>query len=185
MSLGLFVEGKSDKDAIPQLIRRLLDPSPGIVPRTIHRGEMFAPQKVKPYVEALLKQHQDIEKVIVCVDSECTAPEEIWEEASKVERALNEMGLPVKYAVVVHALEGWLAADSNALGRVLGRQVRIRRNLEEVCKPAEFLADVFARHGKGFQKTRHDPLIAGHADPNKIAERSPSFQRFCGIVRDP
>jgi len=186
MSLGLFVEGKSDKDALPKLIRKLfLDPSPRIVPRTIHRGEMFSPQKVRLYLEALLNQHQDIEKVIVCVDSECTDPEEIWEEASKAERELNEMSFPVKYAVVVHALEGWLAADSEALGRVLGRQVRIRRNLEEVCKPAEFLADVFARHGKDFQKTRHDPLIAGYADPRKVAERSPSFQRFCEMVRDP
>jgi len=185
MSLGLFVEGKSDKDSIPQLIRKLLDPSPGIVPRTIHRGEMFNPQKVKPYLEALLKQHQDIEKVIVCVDSECTNPEEIREEASKAERTLDEMGFQVKYAVAVHALEGWLAADSRALERVLGRQVQINRNLEEVCRPAEFLAGIFAQHGKDFRKTRHDPLIARHADPNKIAERSPSFRRFCELVRDP
>ena len=51
MSLGLFVEGKSDKDAIPKLVRKFLDPSPKIVPRTIHRGEMFNPQKVKPHKE--------------------------------------------------------------------------------------------------------------------------------------
>jgi hypothetical protein len=185
MSIGLFVEGKSDKDTIPKLIRKLLDTPPKIIARTIHRGEMFKAEKVKPYLEALLKQHQDIEKFIVCVDSECTDPEEIWEEVSKVERELNEVGLLVRYALVVHALEGWLAADSKALEQVLGRQVRVEGNLEEVCKPAELLRDTFAQHGKSFQKTRHDPQIACHADPEEIARHSSSFRRFCQLVKDP
>jgi len=126
-----------------------------------------------------LKQHQDVEKVIICVDSECTGPGEIWEE---VERELNEMGLPVRYAVVVHALEGWLAADPRALEQVLGIQVCVEQNLEEVCKPAELLEDIFAQHGKSFQKTRHGPQIARYADPVEIARHSSSFRRFCQLV---
>ena len=186
MSIVLFVEGKSDKDTIPKLIRKFLDTPPKIIARTIHRGEMFKSEKVKPYLEALLKQHQDVEKVIVCVDSECTDPAEIWEEVSKVERELNEMGLPVRYAVIVHALEGWLAADSKALEQVLGRgaEVRIEQNLEEICKPAELLEDIFARHGKDFQKTRHGPRIADRVDHREIAKRSSSFRRFCQLLKD-
>ncbi|MFQ5811628.1 MAG: DUF4276 family protein [Anaerolineae bacterium] len=188
MSIGLFVEGKSDKDTIPKLIRKFLDTPPRIIPRTIHRGEMLKSEKVKPYLEALLKQHQDVEKVIVCVDSECTDPEEIWEEVSKVERELSRMGLPVvpRYVVVVHALEGWLAADPEAVRQVLGRgaEVRIDQNLEEICRPAELLEDIFAQHGKSFQKTRHDPQIARHADPAEIARHSSSFRRFCQLVKD-
>ncbi len=87
MSIGLFVEGKSDKDTIPRLIRRFLDAPPKIITRTIHRGEMFKSEKVKPYLEALLKQHQDVEKVIVCVDSECTDPAEIQRELKGRARA--------------------------------------------------------------------------------------------------
>jgi len=188
MSIALFVEGKSDKDTIPELIRKLLGTSPRIIPRTIHRGEMFKSEKVKPYVEALLKQHQDVTKVIVCVDSECTDPEEIQREVSKVERELSKMGLPVvpRYAVVVHALEGWLAADSEALRQVLGRgaEVRIEQNLEEICRPAELLEDIFAQHGKNFLKFRDDPLLAEHVNPEEIAKRCSSFQRFCQLVKD-
>ena len=188
MSIVLFVEGKSDKDTIPKLIRKFLDPPPRIIARTIHRGEMFKSEKVKPYLEALLKQHQDVEKVIVCVDSECTDPAEIQREVSKVERALSRMGLPVvpRYVVIVHALEGWLAVDPEALRQVLGRgaEVRIEQNLEEICKPAELLEDIFARHGKDFQKTRHGPRIADHVDHREIAKRSSSFRRFCQLVKD-
>jgi hypothetical protein len=189
MSIGLFVEGPSDKDTIPKLIRKFLDTPSKIIPRIIHRGEMFNAEKVRPYLEALLKQHQDIEKFIVCVDSECTDPAEIQREVSKVEQELGKIGLPVvpKYAVVVHALEGWLAADSKAVEQVLGRgaEVRIEQNLEEVCRPAELLRDLFAKRGKSFQKTRHDPQIARYADPEEIARHSSSFWRFCQLVKDP
>ncbi|MGA9347880.1 MAG: DUF4276 family protein [Anaerolineae bacterium] len=188
MSIGLFVEGKSDKDAIPKLIRKFLDTPLKIIPRMIHRGEMFKPEKVKPYLEALLKQHQDVEKVIVCVDSECTDPAEIQREVSKVERELSKMGLPVvpEYAVVVHALEGWLAADSGALRQVLGRgaEVRIEQNLEEICRPAELLEDIFAQHGKNFLKPRDAPLLAEHVNPEEIAKRCSSFRRFRQLVKD-
>ncbi len=187
MSPGIFVEGKSDKDAIPKLIRKILDPSPKIIPRTIPRDEMFNSESLRPYLEALLKKHHDIEKVIVCVDSECTDPEEIWEKASRVERELNEIGLPVRYAMVVHTLEGWLAADPKALEQVLGRgaKLHIKRNLEEVCKPAELLGDLFARYGKDFQKPRYDPQIAEYARPKEIAKRNQSFRRFCQLIKDP
>lgn len=188
MSLGLFVEGKSDKDTIPKLIRKFPDPSPKIIPRTIHRGEMFKSEKVKRYLEALLKQHQDVEKVIVCVDSECTDPADIQRQVSKVERELSRMGLPVvpRYVVVVHALEGWLAADPEALRRVLGKgaEVHIEQNLEEICRPAELLEDIFAQHGKNFLKPRDDPLLAEHANPEEISKRNSSFRRFCQLVKD-
>lgn len=188
MSIGLFVEGKSDKDTIPKLIRKLFDTPPKIIPRTIHRGEMFKSEKVRPYLEALLKQHQDVEKVIVCVDSECTDPAEIQREVSKVERELSEMDLPVvpQYAVIVHALEGWLAADSGALRQILGRgaEVRIEQNLEEICRPAELLEGIFAQHGKNFLKFRDDPRLAEHVNPKEIAKHSYSFHRFCQLVRD-
>jgi len=186
MSIGLFVERKSDKDTIPKLIRKLFDTPPRIIPRMIHRGEMFKAEKVKPYLEVLWKQHQDVEKVIVCVDSECTDPAEIQREVSKVEQELSETDLPVRYAVVVHALEGWLAADSEAVRQVLGRgaEVRIEQNLEEICRPAELLEGIFAQHGKNFLKFRDDPLLAEHVHPEEIAKRSSSFRRFCQLVKD-
>lgn len=186
MSIGLFVEGKSDKDTIPALIRNFLDPSPRIICRRIPRGDMFNSEKIKAYLVPLLKQHPDVTKVVVCADSECTDPAEIEEKTARIEHELERQGLAIvpRYAVVVHALEGWLAADSKALERVLGTQVRVERSLEEVCKPAELLRDIFAQHGKSFQKTRHDPQIARYADPEEIAQRSPSFRQFCQMVKD-
>ena len=188
MSLGLFVEGRSDKEAIPILIRKVLEPQGSpvkLICRNLRgKGDILKTKKIKGHLEALLEQDPEIAKVIVCVDSNCD-PAGTQEKAVKIERELNEMGLPVRYAVVVHALEGWLAADSKALAQVLGRRVQIKRNPEEICKPAELLEDIFARHGKNFQKVRHDSKIAEHASPRRIAERNSSFQRFLELVKDP
>ena len=148
---------------------------------------MFKARKIKAHLEFLLKNQPDVAKVIVCVDPHCTDPAEIRKEASRVERELARMSLQVvpQYVVVVHALEGWLAADQKALEQVLGSEVSISRNLKEECKPDELLGDLFAKHGKSFQKTRHDPQIASHADSEEIACHSPSFRRFCRLIKDP
>lgn len=55
MSLGLFVEGQSDKDTIPILIRKLGYAS-GIRTRVIPQGLMLRSDRVKPYIRALLAQ---------------------------------------------------------------------------------------------------------------------------------
>jgi hypothetical protein len=188
MSIGLFVEGSSDKKAIPILIHKILEVH-GSRQKCICRnlrgkGNILNAKKIQGHWKALLEQDSDIAKVIVCVDSDCD-PAGIQEKALEIERELNKMGLPIRYAVVVHALEGWLAADSKALERLLGRQVQIKRNLEEECKPAEWLENLFARRGKNFQKTRDDPRIAEHVDPREIAKHSSSFRRFCQLVKDP
>jgi len=191
MSIGLFVEGESDVQAISILVRKVLE-TQGSPQKTVCRnfrgvGNIFEARKIKAHLEFLLKQQPDVAKVIVCVDSHCTDPAEIQKKVSKVERELARMSLQVtpQYVVVVHALEGWLAADQKALGQVLGSEVNINRNLEEECKPEDLLGDLFDKHGKSFQKTSHDPQIASYADPEKIARHSPSFRRFCRLIKDP
>ena len=191
MTIGLFVEGKSDKDTIPILIHKILKPhgvSPRVLTRKIPRGQMFDPLKVKPYAEHLLKQHPGTSKIVICVDCECTDPSDIQDKVEAAQRKLAELGLrPVpRYVVVVHALESWLAADVQALKRVAGMQhLRIRQNPESVCRPADLLKDVFGRAGKSFEKTRHDPRIARAADLSRIERRSPSFRRFREFIEDP
>ena len=186
MSIALFVDGESDEGTIPELIRKFLNVSPKIICKRMPRGDMFNSEKIKAHLGPLLKQDPDVAKVIVCVDSHCTDPKEIEEKTLRIEQELERQGLAIvpRYAVVVHALEGWLAVDSKALEKVLGKQVWIKRNLEEVCKPDDLLGDIFAQHGKRFQKTRHDPQIARYADPVEIARHSSSFRRFCQLVKN-
>ncbi len=192
MSIGLFVEGKSDRDALTTLMRKILEAKKqpqGIISREVPRGDMLSATKMAAYFIPLFAQHNDMRKVIVCLDCECTDPAEIRGSMVDTERRLAAKfpSVPVRYIIVVHALEGWLASDENALRRVIGKNasLTVPPSMETICRPAEWLDDVFTKNGKKFLKTQHDPEIAKNMDYSRIAQRSPSFSEFHHAVEDP
>ena len=191
MSLGLFVEGESDLAAIPILVRKLGYQS-GVRARKMPRGDMLRFDKVRPNIINLIHRRPDIDLVIVCIDADDSAPNRLLtQEAMPVERRLNRdsaIQVPVRFTVIAHALEGWLACDETALRSVLGgsrARVNIRGNPENHTEPADLMKQLFRDNGRVFKKTQHDPLIAERASPECIAARSPTFRRFAEIIGHP
>lgn len=190
MTIALFVEGPSDERSLTILARKILE-SKGmkhsVIARVV-RGDLFNAQKMKVHIDTLLRTYQDIIKIIVCVDSDCN-PSEAESRVKSIERQLAGFGLKIapQYVLVVHALEGWLAADAEAVGKVVGASVvaHIPQDLDSFCKPADLLDEIFRKYGKDFRRTQHDPFIAGYADPVAIARRNSSFRRFQETVADP
>ena len=187
LSLGLLVEGQSDRDTIPILARRL-GYSRRIRSRVVSRGEMIAPDSISRYLTKFLRETRAVTQIIICIDAERENPDLMLASTRPTQRHLNEL-LPVQvnYSVVDHTLEGWLACDEEAIQSVLGPRARvnIRGNPEEHPNPADLLKQVFRDNGRQFQKTRHDPLIAQHASSERIAARSPTFRRFSEILGHP
>ena len=62
MSLGLFVEGQSDKDTLPILIRKI-GYRGAVRCRVVDRGSMLSAERMEPYVRSLLKQHPDLNRI--------------------------------------------------------------------------------------------------------------------------
>ena len=188
MSLGLYVEGRSDKDTIPILIRKLGHRS-RIVTKSVNQSELMIADKMARHLSELLRVHDDIELVLVCIDSERTDPNLTIGRSRPVEQMLNrDSRIPVRYVVVDHALEGWLACDEEALRDVLGgprARINIRGNPEDHPTPADLLDQVFRDNRRRFRKTRHDPEIAEHVSPVRIAAKSPTFRRFAEILGHP
>ena len=185
MSLGLFVEGLSDRRAIPILIRKL-GYRARITLKELSQSELLLPDKMAVHIRELLRVRQDVELILICIDSERVDPTETERRAAPIQRRLDEMSrVPVRYAVVDHALEGWLASDQEAVQSVLGprSRVNIRGNPDNHPTPADILDRVFRENGRDFRKSKHDPQIAEHASPERIATRSPTFRRFAEILR--
>ena len=107
---------------------------------------MLVLNKISAYLEKFLRETRDVTQVIICIDAERENPAQVLASTRPIERHLNVL-LPihVTYAVVDHALEGWLACDEEALRSVLGPHARIniQGNPEEHPDPASLIKQVF------------------------------------------
>lgn len=188
MRFGLFVEGRSDKLALETLARKALGQSrTAIEPREIG-NDVRSFDAIRRHMDALLNTHRDVSKVIVCADLH--SDRVMKGQIDATERALNNVDLPVqvRYVKVLHALEGWLLADPDAIKETLGLRTspaNIPGDLESRCDQVEILEELFRRNGKEYKKVRWAPTLASHADPSAIAARMSSFQEFVNALKDP
>ena len=187
MSLGLFVEGQSDRDTIPILARRL-GYDARIRARIVSRGQMLASNAISRYPTKFLRESRDVTRVVVCIDAERENPAVVFASTRPIERRLNEtLRIQVNYSVVDHALEGWLACDEQAVRAILSPRARIdiRGNPEEHPTPADILHRVFRDNRREFNKMRDNRRIAENASVERIAARSPTFRRFAEMLGHP
>ena len=75
MSLGLFVEGLSDRRAIPILIRKL-GYRARITSKELSQSELLLPDKMAVHIRELLRVRKDVELILICIDSERVDPTE-------------------------------------------------------------------------------------------------------------
>lgn len=179
LKIGIFVEGKSDKDTIPKLIRKII-PNAGIEIRVLRQGETLNIEKVKSHKDALIKMHSDIDKIVVCRDSECANPDDIKLQIQKIEKEVK-----VRYSIIVHALETWLLSDENAVAKIIGQSITPITSPESECKPKDTLKQIFSKAGKNFEHIRDDPKIAEFVDIKIIKQKCPSFCQFYDVIADP
>ena len=178
MTLGVFVEGESDKQTIPVLVRKI-GYSRRIRPVVVQQGDMLDFTEMSHQIEALLTVQSYVTRILVFIDSEGVNPAQTLRRTTNVSVQLNRLTgtVPVSYIVVDHSLEGWLACDADALKAVLGKnaKIRIRGNPENHPRPAQLMERLFRANGREFKKTVHNRQIAEHVTSQNIAEKSPTF----------
>jgi hypothetical protein len=190
LRIAIFVDGQSDKQTIGILAEKLLtnrSPKPGLEFRVLPRGDFFSAPKVSAYLRFLQQTHPDTGKVILCLDCECTAPKDIRPQLTRVQEEIRRIHPSLNPTVVVkiHALEGWLASDRQAVQKVLGADPKTYPNPENECKPKELLATIFKKANREFDYMRDDPHLAMEIDIENLCRASPSFCEFRKAIEDP
>lgn len=186
MTIALFTEDGPTGEAIRILAEKVLaatGTNVKIKRRQVNRGDIFKnPRKLGALVE--LAQKKETAKVIICVDSECTAPEITEQNLIPCKKHFRKANLAAQFVVVVHALETWLMADTHALRSAFNLKGKIKApsNFEAECRPGEMLKRLLKKHGFGFIKSRDDVAIAEHANPEVLAQKCSSFARFRKIL---
>ena len=190
MRIAIFVDGKSDKPTLDILAEKLLgnrSPKPGRKFLLLQRGDFFSAAKVSAQLEFLHQMHPDVGKVILCLDFECARAEDIQPQLAKVQKEIrsNHPSLNPTIVLKVHALEGWLASDRQAVQKVLGEEPRDYPRPENECKPKKLLETVFKKANKEFDYMRDDPRLAQEIDIERLCRSSPSFREFRKAIEDP
>lgn len=190
MKIGFLVEGPTERKVIPILVRKIIANQKRkpqfIPPRVVPQGDLMNARKIQAYIEKdLYHDHPDLSKVIICRDSECTDPKLIKRDFQSVQQELKRLGvkIPVAYCVVVHALEGWLMADTQAISQFVGRANLKIPKPESICKPKDELKRIFGRINHSYNPSRDNSRIAELVDVNRIADNNKSFAHFCRLVR--
>jgi hypothetical protein len=183
LSLATFVEGQSDKLSIPILLRKLT-PIRILTPHIISAGDMLDIEEMSRHIRFL--RSQKIKMVIIFRDSECTDPAYWIAKTKMLEQQFVKRGhkMPVRYVIVDHSLEGWLACDGTALQAVLGTHIRPNATLSitRACRPAQAMKQLFKRNGKSFNKVTHNPKIAENVKPEVLIGKSPTFAYLVKLV---
>ena len=184
------MDGPSDKQTIGILAERLLSnrsPKPGLKLLLLPRGDFFSAPKVSAQLKVVHQRHPDIGKVILCLDCECTPTEDIEPQLTEVQKQVRHDHPSLNPTIVlkVHALEGWLASDPQAVQKVLGAKPKTYPKPENECKPKELLATIFKKANKEFDYMRDDPLLAQEIDVERLCRSSPSFCEFRKAIEDP
>jgi hypothetical protein len=190
LRIAIFVDGQSDKQTVGILAEKLLSnrsPRPGLKLLLLPRGDFFRTRKVSAQLKVVQQNHPDIGKVILCLDCECTPRGKIQPRLTKVQKELRLIHpfLNPTFVLKVHALEGWLASDRQAVQKVLGARPKTYPKPENVCKPKELLATVFKKANREFDYMLDDPRLAQETDIERLCQSSPSFCEFRKAIEDP
>jgi hypothetical protein len=186
VTLFLYTEDGPSGEAIRILAQKALtktNQSPHIIRRYINRGQIFNPRKIVALIKN--ERQEKKSKFIFCVDSECTDPAKIENDLKPCKKVVNKIHSKVHFLIIVHALETWLAADKNALAVILNanKEIHTPGNLENECRPAGLLKDIFHKNDRKYIKSEHALTIARHADPAEIAKRCKSFRQFQSLIQ--
>lgn len=189
IKISLFVEGPSDEVTLRVLVRRILGRQIDIISRVKRRGDLLNEGKIYSHItKDILLKHPDISKIIICVDSECTPETEAKANVRKLESSFkSKVDCPLYCITVIHALEGWLLADPDSIGKYLGPRARVNISPSKAleCKPKELMKRVFRQNGREFLPKRDNSQIAKRIDIDKIVKNNKSFEYFRDRIKDP
>jgi Domain of unknown function (DUF4276) len=175
-TIGLIVEGKYDKSALPILAARCR-PNARFVTREC-RGSVLG--KIAGLVEDLSHNKPRIEKVLIVSDADGRDPQELERKFKR--KIVRKYRFPVIPIIIVQELEAWLLADHGALKRIIGVEATFT-NPEKLAHPKAELERVLPPGAR--YTSEMAGKIAGALDLKRLQQRCPRFSFFKNVVSDP
>lgn len=176
------VEGQSEVEAVPVLLRRLLarlgQPEIQIArPFRVSRLKMVRPGEIERAVQQGIRSRDGIVGVLVILDSDDDDPESL--ETSLLHRCRQAIHLPVGVVAARRELEGWFLGSKDSLRGICG--IRGNANAPDGPETIRGAKERLTRNMEGnrrYLEVDDQPVMAARMDLERALQRCVSFRRL-------
>lgn len=175
-TIGVVVEGPTDKAAIPELVKKCRKQV-----RVVCRpcgGSIVG--RLRGIFDELYHR-AGVDKLVAVCDADGNEPPELRSRLSRV-IAGRPYRAKAELVVAVQCLEAWLLADEAAVQRIGGKAKKFDRP-ETLADPKTQLRSLLSQGGIDYNP-EVARRIAETAKASVIARRCPSFEEFRGAILD-
>ena len=180
-----IVEGQSEVQAIPVLLRRLLErlgrPEIGVAqPFRVKRTQAVRPGEMERALDQGIRARGDLAAILVVLDADDDPPESL--EISLLTRCQAATLLPCAVVAATRELEAWFLGSKDALRGVCG----IRQNANAPDHPEEIRGakERLSRNmeGRRYVPVVDQPKLAARMDLERALQRCASFRRLAAAL---
>lgn len=177
-----IVEGQSEVEGVPVLLRRLLhrlgSPEFRVAqPFRVKRTQVVRPGEIERAIRQALQSRPGVIGILVILDADDDDPDRL--EASLLDRCQKASPCPVAVVVARRELEGWFLGSKDSLRGACG----IRGDANAPDSP-ESIRDAKGRLTRNMEGSRRyvevddQPTLAARMDLDKAIERCQSFRKL-------
>lgn len=177
-----IVEGYSEVEAVPLLLRRLLErlerPDVQVArPFRVSRLGVVREGQIERAILQGVRDRGEVTAVLVILDADDDDPAEL--EATLLSRCRRVVSLPVAVVAAHRELEAWFLGSKDALRNVCGIKADANAppNPESIRGAKERLTSNMVG-GRRYLEVTDQPVMAVRMDLDLAGRRCPSFQRL-------
>jgi hypothetical protein len=177
-----IVEGHSEAEAVPVLLRRLLlrleRPEIQIArPFRVSRYKMVRPGEIERAIIQGIRDRQDVGAVLVILDADDDDPLHL--EAALLERCRKTSQLPSAVVAACREFEAWFLGCKDSLRGICGiRQIANAPDSPEAIRDAKGRLTSNMDGGRRYIEIDDQPTLAQRMDLDLALRRCVSFQRL-------
>lgn len=186
-SIGTIVEGQSEAESLPLLLRRILHERLFVFdisvtkPFRVKRNQIVKENEIERAIRQLLFDREDVRAILVVLDSDKDCPVEIA--SSLQERSNCVTGLPVRVVAAQKEFESWFLGSKSSLRGIRG----IRATAEEPPDPEGILGAKSAlsrnmENGRRYNEVDDQPALVQAMDIDLALMNCRSFRKLVNDI---
>jgi hypothetical protein len=183
-----IIEGQSEEDSVPILLRKIRDQIGASSvqishPFRIKRNKIVKEGELERAIEYALRARSDVGAILILLDADDDCPVELAKRLK--DRSMSKTSLPVAVVVANRELEGWFLGGKESLRGIRSiRMDAIAPQNPESIRGAKERLSLNMEHGARYIEVDDQPAFAARLDFDLTRSRCRSFEKFLNDVHN-